>query len=106
MNQEQVYTILESKIQEHQHEITFLEYQLNNMNQPELDTYNRLYKLYMENILTPYSETRQNFYIFCKKTMEYYTIEQKLKQCKEDLSKLYTMYINETLPIISKMDLK
>ena len=106
MNQEPVYTILETKIKEHQHEIALLEYQLYNMNQPDLETYQRLYKLYLDNILIPDSMTRENFYMYCKKAMEYYTTEQKLKQCKEDLSKLYMMYIDETLPVVSKMDLK
>lgn len=106
MNKELVHSVLEIKIKEHQHEITTLEYQLYNMSPPDLETYQRLYKLYMDNILIPDSITRENFYMCCKKIMEYHTTEQKLKQYKEDLSKLYTMYIDETLPIISKMDLK
>lgn len=106
MNQESVHTILQTKIKECQEEIALLEYQLNNMNRPELGTYQQLYKLYMDNILIPDSITRENFYLYCKKMMEYYTAKEKLKQCKEDLSKLYMMYIDETLPIISKMDLK
>ena len=105
MNKESV-TILETKIKEHQDEITVLEYQLGNMDPPELEIYNSLYKLYMDNILLPYSVTRENFYLYCKKIIEYHTTEQKLKKYREDLSKLYTMYIDETLPIISKMDLK
>ena len=106
MDQESIHTTLETKIKEHQHEITTLEYQLNNMNPPELETYQRLYKLYLDNILIPDSVTKENFYLYCKKMMEYYTTEKKLEKYKEELSKLYTMYIDETLPIISKMDLK
>lgn len=106
MNQESVHTILETKIKEHQNEIVLLEHQLNNMNQPDLETYNRLYKMYLANILNPNCITKENFYLYCKIMMDYYTTEQKLKQYREDLSKLYTMYIDEILPIISKMDLK
>lgn len=106
MNKEPPYILLSNKIEDYKNEILLLEYQFANLPKPEWHSYEKLFKEYQENILIPYSETRENFYMFCKKTMEYYITDKKLKQSKEDLSKLYTMYINETLPIISKMDLK
>jgi hypothetical protein len=98
MSQNPPHTTLEATIKDLQQNIALLEYQLNNMPPFEPDTFSRLYQLYLLNSSIPDSLT---FYCCCKKLMHRYTTEQQLHQCKEELSNLYTEYINTTLPILS-----
>ena len=106
MNLESHHVLLENKIKEYQDELVTLEYQFRNLTKPDLETYQQMYKIYLDNLLIHDSITKETFFFLCKQMMDYCTLEEKIKKLKEDLSKLYTMYIDETFPIISKMDLK